>query len=104
MCLCDGHSQCDSSLPWGVSGPGHGAVGRVGCVSVLDVARETAHRARYSVHDLRHAFAVRVYESTHDIYATEKARGHANVGVTETYLRSLGLADGISCRVPEVIT
>jgi integrase len=50
-------------------------------------------RAQYSVHDLRHAFAVRVYESTHDIYATEKALGHANGGVTEMYLRSLGLAE-----------
>src|SRR5208283_5128280 len=34
-------------------------------------------RARYSVHDLRHAFAVRVYQATRDIYATEKALGHA---------------------------
>jgi integrase len=50
-------------------------------------------RARYSVHDLRHAFAVRVYQATRDIYATEKALGHANVAVTETYLRSLGITD-----------
>ena len=47
--------------------------------------------ARYSCHDLRHAFAVRIYQSTHDVYRVEKALGHANVGVTETYLRSLGL-------------
>jgi site-specific recombinase XerD len=48
-------------------------------------------QARYSVHDLRHAFAVRLYESTHDVYQVEKALGHATVAVTETYLRSLGL-------------
>jgi site-specific recombinase XerD len=48
-------------------------------------------RERYSVHDLRHAFAVRFYESTHDVYQVEKALGHANVSVTEGYLRSLGL-------------
>jgi len=48
-------------------------------------------KARYSVHDLRHAFAVRFYQATHDIYATSKALGHANVSVTETYLRSMGL-------------
>ena len=48
-------------------------------------------QALYSVHDLRHAFAVRVYESTHDVYQVEKALGHANVGVTETYLRSIGV-------------
>jgi site-specific recombinase XerD len=49
-------------------------------------------QARYSVHDLRHAFAVRLYQGTHDVYQVEKALGHANVAVTETYLRSLGVA------------
>ena len=34
-------------------------------------------QARYSVHDLRHAFAVRLYEATHDVYQVEKALGHA---------------------------
>ncbi len=48
-------------------------------------------QARYSVHDVRHAFAVRLYEATHDVYQVEKALGHATVAVTETYLRSLGL-------------
>jgi integrase len=48
-------------------------------------------RERYSVHDLRHAFAVRLYEATHDVHQVEKALGHATVAVTETYLRSLGL-------------
>jgi site-specific recombinase XerD len=48
-------------------------------------------RARYSVHDLRHAFAVRTYRAGHDIYAVRQALGHAGVSVTETYLRSLGL-------------
>jgi integrase len=47
--------------------------------------------ALYPVHDLRHAFAVRLYESTHDVYQVEKALGRANVAVTETYLRSLAL-------------
>lgn len=48
-------------------------------------------QARYSVHDLRHAFAVRLYEATRDVYQVEKALGHANVAVTENYLRSLRL-------------
>ena len=47
--------------------------------------------SRYSCHDLRHFFAIQIYESTHDVYQVEKALGHANVGVTENYLRSLGL-------------
>lgn len=48
-------------------------------------------RARYSVHDLMHAFAVQLYEATRDIYQGEKALGHATVAVTETYLRSIGV-------------
>jgi site-specific recombinase XerD len=52
-------------------------------------------RAKYSVHDLRHSFAVKLYQETKDVYAAEKALGHANVGVTETYLRSLGLVAGV---------
>jgi site-specific recombinase XerC len=48
-------------------------------------------QARYSVHDLRHAFAVRRYLECCDIYAVKTALHHAGVGVTERYLRSLGL-------------
>jgi integrase len=48
-------------------------------------------RARYSVHDLRHAFAGRLSVATHDVYQVDKALGHATVGVTETYLQSLGV-------------
>ena len=47
-------------------------------------------QAVYSAHDLRHAFAVRLYEQTHDIYRVQQALGHASVAVTENYLRSLG--------------
>ena len=44
-------------------------------------------RERYSVHDLRRAFAVRLYEATRDVYqAVEKALGHATVAVTKTPL------------------
>ena len=50
-------------------------------------------KAAYSAHDLRHAFAVRLYRETHDVYAVCVALGHANVSVTEKYLRALGLAD-----------
>jgi site-specific recombinase XerD len=53
--------------------------------------REGELQARYSVHDLRHAFAVRLYKSTHDVYQVKQALGHANVTVTEKYLRSLGV-------------
>jgi hypothetical protein len=30
-------------------------------------------------------WAARVYEATYDVYQVEKALGHANVSVTETY-------------------
>ena len=35
-----------------------------------------------------------LYETTRDVYQVEKALGHANVAVTETYLQSLGLFGG----------
>lgn len=44
-------------------------------------------------HDLRHAFAVPFYQETGDVYAVRKALGHASVGVTERYLRSMDLLD-----------
>jgi site-specific recombinase XerD len=47
-------------------------------------------RTKYSVHDLRHAFAASLYRQTRDIYRVEKALGHASIGVTEAYLKSLG--------------
>ncbi len=47
--------------------------------------------AVYSAHDLRHAFAVRLYKRTIDICRVQNALGHASVSVTEGYLRSLGL-------------
>jgi site-specific recombinase XerD len=46
-------------------------------------------RAKYSVHDLRHAYAVRRYTESRDIYAVQQALGHASVAVTESYLQSL---------------
>jgi integrase len=52
-------------------------------------------QARYSVHDLRHAFAVRLYDAMHDVCQVEKPRGHANLALTETYLRSLRLGGGV---------
>jgi site-specific recombinase XerD len=51
--------------------------------------RDRKVAAVYSVHDLRHAFAVRLHRQTKDIYAVKNALGHANVAVTEAYLRSL---------------
>lgn len=49
--------------------------------------------AVYSVHDLRHHFATRLYQETKDIYRVSKALQHAGVAVTESYLRSLQLLD-----------
>jgi len=48
--------------------------------------------AAYSAHGLRHAFAVRLYQESRDVIAVKTALSHANVTVTETYLRSLGLS------------
>jgi integrase len=47
----------------------------------------------YSVHDLRHFFAVGEYRRTKDLYRVSKLLGHASIQVTETYLRGLGEVD-----------
>ena len=48
--------------------------------------------AAYSVHDLRHAYAVERYRADKDIYALKQALGHASIQVTELYLKGLGAA------------
>ncbi len=52
------------------------------------------------MHDLRHAFAVRTYQATKGVYAVKTALGHANVSVTETYLRSLGFVEAWMSNFP----
>lgn len=56
--------------------------------------RYTANRgvSKTSVHLLRHTFAVRFYEKTHDIYSLSKVLGHSSVSVTQNYLQGLGAA------------
>ncbi len=49
-----------------------------------------AIRHRYSAHDFRHYFAVKLYQETRDVYAVKNALGHATVSVTEVYLAGLG--------------
>lgn len=44
----------------------------------------------YSVHDLRHAYAVREYERDKDIYRLKCLLNHASISVTENYLKGLG--------------
>lgn len=45
--------------------------------------------APYSVHDLRHYFAVHEYQKNHDLYRLKVLLGHASIQVTETYLQGL---------------
>ena len=48
-------------------------------------------RFEYSCHDIRHAFAIRNYLATRDIYAVSKLLNHSNVVITEEYLRGLNI-------------
>ncbi len=48
--------------------------------------------APYSVHDLRHYFAVNEYKKDHDIYRLKSLLGHASIQVTETYLQGLHIS------------
>jgi integrase len=46
-------------------------------------------KARYSCHDFRHFFAVTEYERDKDIFRVSKLLNHANIAITQNYLRSL---------------
>ena len=46
-------------------------------------------KAAYSIHDIRHYFAVTLYKQTRDIELIRKALNHSNIAITGIYLRSL---------------
>ena len=43
----------------------------------------------YSIHDLRHYFALKEYRQNKDIYALKLLLGHASIQVTEHYLKGM---------------
>jgi site-specific recombinase XerC len=47
--------------------------------------------APYSCHDLRHYYAVQEYKKDRDIVRVSKLLNHANISITQNYLRSLGV-------------
>lgn len=51
--------------------------------------RKGTIKAPYSVHDLRHYYAIKQYRQDHDIYRLKGLLGHSSLQVTETYLRGL---------------
>ena len=46
---------------------------------------------RFSCHDFRHHYAVKLYKETKDIIAVQVALNHSSVTITETYLKELKL-------------
>ena len=51
--------------------------------------RKGITKAPYSVHDLRHYYAIKQYKQDHDIYNLKELLGHSSIQVTETYLRGI---------------
>jgi len=51
--------------------------------------RKGIMKAPYSVHDLRHYYAIKQYREKHDIYLLKTLLGHSSIQVTETYLRGI---------------
>jgi site-specific recombinase XerD len=47
--------------------------------------------APYSAHDLRHYFAIDQYKKKKDIYRVSMLLGHANIAITQIYLKSLNV-------------
>jgi integrase len=54
------------------------------------LAKSGEIRHAYSVHDLRHFYAVTEYRKDRDIYRVSRLLNHADVKVTIGYLQSLG--------------
>lgn len=50
-------------------------------------------KAKYSIHDVRHYFAIKLYKKTKDIELIRQALNHSNIAITGLYLRSLELRD-----------
>lgn len=48
-------------------------------------------RAAFSCHDFRHLFAVTEYQKDRDILRVSRLLNHANIAITQKYLRSIGL-------------
>lgn len=46
-------------------------------------------KASYSIHDIRHYFAIKLYKQTKDIELIRQALNHSNIAITGLYLRSL---------------
>ena len=46
-------------------------------------------KASYSIHDIRHYFAVNLYKKTKDIELIRQALNHSNIAITGLYLKSL---------------
>jgi len=57
-----------------------------------EIYRDGKVQASYSAHDFRHYFAVNEYQKTKDIYRVSMLLGHANIAITQTYLKSLDVA------------
>lgn len=53
----------------------------------------------YSLHSLRHAFGLHLYEAGTDLITIKEAMGHKSLSSTETYLR-LGIGNGRTIRSP----
>jgi site-specific recombinase XerC len=48
--------------------------------------------AAYSCHDFRHYFAIQEYKKDRDIVRVSKLLNHANISITQNYLRGLGVS------------
>jgi integrase len=46
-----------------------------------------------TIYSFRHTAAIEVYKKTKDIYLLQKLMGHGSIGVTQKYLRNLGVVD-----------
>lgn len=84
--------------------PGRGKSGHVSEESVRKVLAASVARLGmtvegYTLHSLRHAFGLHLYESGADLMSIKEALGHKSLSSTEIYL-TLGIGNGRNIRSP----
>ena len=84
--------------------PGRGKSGHISEESVRKVLAASVARLGmtvegYTLHSLRHAFGLHLYESGADLMSIKEALGHKSLSSTEIYL-TLGIGNGRNIRSP----
>jgi integrase len=75
------------------AGQGHVSPGQIGRVIKKLARRAGLDDSQVHVHQIRHSFALYLYDATKDVRLVQQQLGHTYVSTTQTYLEGLGTPD-----------